>query len=1454
MLLKYPLFFQRYGVRKTDQLARPPLGRIEHLSIPVGSVYHYVGTKDLDDGPTEAIKALAAYSKQFPTRQVFETPTMLGNPRKLTVNADQQFVRGWRLRHPRFRPFNSFEVSDRDLQQLVVFNYSYIPRLYRYIRSFYTGYYRTYNHLAAVFDGVGTAVQQTERQHFIEFPIPQVLPSVSLLQNAETDITRKAVPFFSSIESLMVLELWRWLGKNRSVSMLNRIPRDRLHKVNLVFTDAGRWMMFNLGLLDTWRIPMPAELEGLDEQAQKDLLRTKGRTIQAGNFQRRALHALLLATEARGGDVAENLGDGEGLVSVNQETTNQAETIKDAGPSTPVTPTPSTVPVSNVEMPEELLPEALTEAPEFGSVDRDFGGLAFKADQTDAEYSTVLADLERLETLAQASDLHEEADPEHIVAGDLIEDPMTPEEAIRAQCALLAESGSISAKDFKYFEEQAGAYRQIAGPDGGKLGDFIKIPTEMVKIDKAPAIQDTDTITDKSMLSSTLMEFDSRYVTSVMQRDIANMVVNLQQAGILVLGYDVEEIEDISGSYLAYRVKVKPVQGLPSTLTFNMPKVQPNGTFRVNGVNYHTRKQRGDLPIRKLNPARVQLTSYYGKVFVDRSEKKVNDYGRFIRDAVMRIGLEDSDGIVTDLVPGNAFDPSVKLPRLYTIFAQGFRAFKMRVVVDEKSRVYDMHFDHKTRGALIGGNELLANYEEDGCVVCGRYGRELVVIGSDSGLYTLNMDDESRRLYPMPYIEDILDIRALRTPIDQADVSLYGKAIPSGVVLGYLLGLNKLIKRLGVTPRRVAAGNRVNLEIDEYGIVFQDETWVFNKKDALATLVLAGWRDFEQSTKQYPAAEFSRKNVYLNAFDDNGLGSRHLREITLINQLFLGHIERELLAEMGEPQTVTELILRSAELLLTEDHPHELDARYMRVKGYERFAGILYSELVRAVRNHRSRANRSAHPVEMNPLAVTIAISQDSAKNQVTEINPIMDLKVGEALTYSGHGGRMSRSMVKRTRAYHPSDMGTVSEATVDASDVAINVLLSANPKFNSLRGTTNPYELSENNTTSLFSTSALLAPSANKDDAKRTNFISIQNGHGVACDGYHAAQVRTGYEQVIGHRTGDLYCTTAKQPGVVKSKTPTGIIVENADGTMLGVELGRRYGSAAGLTIPHEVVSMLKVGDTLQVGDVIAYNSGFFEPDLFDAKRVVFKMGMTVRVALLESANTLEDSSEISSKLARKLMTKMTKTRCVTVPFDTQIHRMVKPGERVEYESILCLIEDAVSAGSNLLDKESLDTLRVLGQQHPTAKQRGVVDRIEVYYNGDPDDMSESLQALTIESDKALIRRSKSAGRTPFTGSVTSNFRVENEPLLLDTAVIKIYITADVPAGVGDKGVFANQLKTVFGRVFDNVKTESGKELDAIFGALSVDNRIVTSPFTIGTTTSLLNFAATKVVAAYRS
>ena len=293
--------------------------------------------------------------------------------------------------------------------------------------------------------------------------------------------------------------------------------------------------------------------------------------------------------------------------------------------------------------------------------------------------------------------------------------------------------------------------------------------------------------------------------------------------------------------------------------------------------------------------------------------------------------------------------------------------------------------------------------------------------------------------------------------------------------------------------------------------------------------------------------------------------------------------------------------------------------------------------------------------------------------------------------------------------------------------------------------------------------------------------------GHGISCSGYTQPMVRTGYEQVLAQRTTSLFAYTAKQDGIVVSKTDTGVIIEYNDKSKKGIEIGRRFSSSAGLTYPQDIVCELSVGQSFKKGDVISYNSGFFESDYFNPKNVVWKSGLIVKTVLWESNQTHEDASSISKRLAGKLTSRTAKIKTIVVRFDQEVRSVVKVGQEVEPESVLCTIEDALTSNNNLFDEESLNTLKMLSNQTPTAKVRGVVDKIEVFYHGEKEDMSNTLLQLSNLSDREMLKRTKSFSDVSFNGSVNDDFRVDGEPLMPDTMAIRIYITSDVPAGSGD-------------------------------------------------------------------
>lgn len=1398
-------------MRVPAHLMTPIMSKTEIFEFPTDSIWHFVAYDAVMNGPANNDYYLRSIENKIFIEHVLKiAPDAKGSPRFRTENLTA-YVREWQLQHPRFRLSQDIADSPKDPKNLGIVNYSLLTRAVGYVRSAYSEYYRWYNIQKTVWDKINAITLNSDRAQFLLLNIPKTLPSVAALDRASTGLDTNNLSIFNNHESLFILELWKWMSMDhRLQSVMGNLSHAQLAKVNLIFIESGRWICVNMGVLDNWRyIKTKLGPDATPEQKvaaeQEDAKKTK---IPPVELQKRFLRTMMTLMENR-------------TVAVNDD----------------------------IEVIQTQSDKKETEVSPLDEQNQN--------EHSDEMLKTLNEDLAQLETLEIEANTRVDQDKEPalnvkalVKAGRSDSAPRVlkfersndPKVLLKAQCDKLADDGLLSPAEYRRKQKQFEVTDNIPAPKGtGLLTAYIQIPPEDIELKEPAKIKDMYSIVDKSMLETSLNKFDKNYITKVLSKDIASMVVAGQKAGYVLTNYEVEEHVDILGKFEMHTMRIAPLEGLPSTIRFKVPKVEDTGTWKAGGIEYFPRKQRGDLPIRKITSSRVALSSYYGKTFVSRSEKKTNDYGTWLQNQIRELALTEGTAI-TEMHPAAVFDPAFDCPRTYSILAHAFRTLTIKG--------YHFYFNHKERENIFTPEEF-KKYEKDGVLLVAKSDAGLIVgMDNNAALYF----QKDGKFEPMTSFEHFCDIVVYNTPTDFAQAKIFGKNIPVAFVLSYKYGFAKLMEKLGVTPRRVPSGSRLSMQQGEYVIEFSDEKLIFSKDDQLATMVLAGWNEYARSIKNYSVHTLDRKGVYLNILEHHGLTAKYLREIDQLDDMFVDPITEELLLGMKEPTSYRGLLVRSAELLINDQHAHSLDMRQMRIKGHERIAGAVYGELVKITREHRAKPGRANAQFSMNPYAVWKAITTDPAVSIVEDINPIMNLKEGESTTYGGTGGRNARAMIRGAREYHPSDLGVISESTTDSGDVAINTYTSANPQFDSVRGTTFPADMKNPKASSLLSTTALLHVGSTHDDMKRTNFTSIQNNHGVACVGYHPNYVRTGYEQVIAHRVGKGFATTAEQDGVVVSRDDNGMVIQYKDGTKEGIQLGRRYGSAGGLTLAHEMTSEFDVGHKFKAEDVLAYNAGFFERDRFNPSNVLFKMGLLCNVALLESKQTHEDACSISVDLSNRLQTKTTKIKDVMIGFTQQVTNVLAQGSTVDHDSILCVIEDSSTAGANLFDKDSLNTLRMLSSQTPTAKVKGIVERIEVFYNGDIEDMHPSLATLTEASDKQLAKRQKSMGESAMTGMVDESFRIEGDPLLRDSLCIRFYITSDVGAGIGDKVVFANQLKSVISEIMEyKMFTKSGQQIDAIFGSLSIFNRIVQNPFIIGTTNELSSIVSKNAAKIYK-
>ena len=421
-------------------------------------------------------------------------------------------------------------------------------------------------------------------------------------------------------------------------------------------------------------------------------------------------------------------------------------------------------------------------------------------------------------------------------------------------------------------------------------------------------------------------------------------------------------------------------------------------------------------------------------------------------------------------------------------------------------------------------------------------------------------------------------------------------------------------------------------------------------------------------------------------------------------------------------------------------------------------------------------------------------------------------------------------------RVYHKSNFGIISEASKDSMDIGVTTYLSATPVIGNVFGALEEPDEKELTGANVFSSSVLLMAGSTTDDGKRMLYISIQNSHIVPTKNQKVLPVRTGMESVIPYKVNKEYVGYATEKGKVTKVTDKEVRILYKSGEKKYPLKDWNTKDVGGMSYRHHNVTRLKVGDTVEPFDIIYYDTLFFGPDIFNRKRIVYKIGETATVVLDDAEDTFEDSCAVSQRFANNFTTKVTKEVGKTFEMDAKIKYIAEPGTKVSYNDIifsyLLGYEDDVD---DVLFGKSLDKVEDMKTNNLYAENKGLLFKYEVYYRCDTKDMSDELQKIVARSDKEM---KIVHGHT---GKVTNTFSIKGKPLAENEIYIKFFIEKEKSLTVGDKIIVGNQLKNTVGFIYDTITLEDGRKADVRINKRSVGARIVNSPEDISTTNLVL-------------
>lgn len=667
--------------------------------------------------------------------------------------------------------------------------------------------------------------------------------------------------------------------------------------------------------------------------------------------------------------------------------------------------------------------------------------------------------------------------------------------------------------------------------NGKPLGELIQTPAD-VKV-SSKTMDFLDSVPEESYKSTSILAIDKSYMSNGYHQELAKVIGSLAKHGFYVSKIEEDRVNTEMDRTITYKVSLSEETGRSHQVKFTIPHIDNSGLMKLSGTEYRLTRQIANIPICKVSATRVNLSSHYNKIIVERVSTKRNSYEQDILKLLNTLKAND----LIRTVAGNAPLPTKDIPNDYTAISKNFTEISFDG--------FTFYFDSN------GADKAHLNFDDQDRQhrLEGRYG-VFVGTGPDSSLLYWDKANQIHQVNGKDEISfswtsfnhmlfDRLGPMALpaKTVSEWTEAKIINQVIPLVFILSYKFGLKTIFDKINLVYQFYPTGSKPIINPMDITVKFADGTLVFNRYPISRSLIAAGlnW----VSLKDINFRDMNLPDTYTDILAKKQMSVGVLKGINGFYDFFVDPITETILEKMGEPITFHELLFR-ANILLSDYVAIESSAvSNHRFRLYERLNGIVYNEIFRALANYRS--NPSARkPFSINPEAVFTKIVTDPTVSPNDVINPIHEVKQRANFTFTGYGGRASDSFrnVIQDRLYPKDGLGVISESVPDSGKVGITAYLSASPRIDDIHGMPIPYKDGDELTPpQILSIGSMVMPGGTADDGKRNNYISIQISHYVPNhnDGETLA-VRTGYDEVLPHLSGDLFAIAAEEDGVVDS------------------------------------------------------------------------------------------------------------------------------------------------------------------------------------------------------------------------------------------------------------------------------------------------------------------------------
>lgn len=538
------------------------------------------------------------------------------------------------------------------------------------------------------------------------------------------------------------------------------------------------------------------------------------------------------------------------------------------------------------------------------------------------------------------------------------------------------------------------------------------------KIIPETTFEDLITTSNDAITKSKFVNFTRSYNEKKLESDIDNAVGILSKADypLYIIDKQDEDTSDQLNLKRTLTYTLEDLNGKKHKVKFDVPIIIEDSFIYLNGSKKVIQNQFILKPLVKTNPNRVWIVTNYNKIAIERrgdTDKIASALKKFILKNPNEYNVKFGNSIVVNR--------PYKTNLEYDILCKGIYSFD----IDGNRFIFNIHDLYK----FYDSKDIKYDKKNNNRIYIG-YNKK-----TKEPLFIKDTDDIIEyilRFIPNEDQEKIKKEKVGRLMFLQA--TIMKRDFPIILFMLFCEGFTKIMQRANVEYHFVPKDGIIDDKLKdsfEYESIKLADGQIFWKRYPLQnSLLLNGMQRI--NTEEYTFAELESKDTYINLLTKFFPSSNISYILDQFKDFMIDDIALEILKDFNLPTNLMDLIIYSSSLLVDNEYIPEMDLRSMRVRSNEIIAFHVYNKVTDAYNNfRRSQHKKNPTKVSINPDSVMIELKKSKLVEEVSVLNPVLELEKGRSVTPKGERGiNLENSFTLDKRAYSESMLGVVGIST----------------------------------------------------------------------------------------------------------------------------------------------------------------------------------------------------------------------------------------------------------------------------------------------------------------------------------------------------------------------------------------------------------------------------------------